>query len=487
MRQIYIRELSSYTPRDLSNMLDISEDAAYLCIEKLSAQGVLKLRSNNDESEYDPADTRPIRGSYQFVYVGLALFRDFCLVVYPKYMPIVKPDEPGRRIKQAMRQIFRVLRLSSGSYSQVATLSEEGTRDKDRLPLMLALLESYEEYGVYSNYVRTIEDNGAGDINWERTIASNLPVISNGTPLYLDYKTNKSNPDSSDFVTKLHRSVLTECSRFFQDSGMAELLGLGEISLSNKKVDEYGEAGYLIYMLERERGTQFVTWKQDVMDMLLRYIGECDSLTYADEAICLGTSSFYHVWEMACKVAFGDALAERLGNLGMDLSPYWEERNAETLLSIIPKPLWTAITKNGEYDCGGASTLIPDIVLPTHSASGKSIFAILDAKYYTPALGNEMKGLPGIEAIAKQFLYQSAYRNFIVDQGFDAVVHAFVAPTADDDIQHVGRVRLPSLMPEEETPLSNTVELYKLPAQKVFDAYLAGTRLDAASLFSIIE
>ena len=98
-----------------------------------------------------------------------------------------------------------------------------------------------------------------------------------------------------------------------------------------------------------------------------------------------------------------------------------------------------------------------------------------------------MKGLPGIEAIAKQFLYQSAYRNFIVDQGFDAVVHAFVAPTADDDIQHVGRVRLPSLMPEEETPLSNTVELYKLPAQKVFDAYLAGTRLDAASLFSIIE
>ena len=32
----------------------------------------------------------------------------------------------------------------------------------DRLALMLSLLEMYDEYGVYSNYVRTIADNGSG-------------------------------------------------------------------------------------------------------------------------------------------------------------------------------------------------------------------------------------------------------------------------------------------------------------------------------------
>ncbi|MDI9590834.1 MAG: hypothetical protein QM302_07355 [Acidobacteriota bacterium] len=97
-----------------------------------------------------------------------------------------------------------------------------------------------------------------------------------------------------------------------------------------------------------------------------------------------------------------------------------------------------------------------------------------------------MDGVPGVESVTKQFLYQSAYRGFVLGHGFARVVNAFLAPTAGERIEHTGRVRFPGVMASEEPPFSNVIELYALPAQMVFDAYLAGTPLDNADLLAVI-
>ncbi|NGM18296.1 LlaJI family restriction endonuclease [Eggerthellaceae bacterium zg-893] len=486
MRTLYIRELSFHTPNSLAHMLHVSVDEAVRYVRLLCAHGVLKLRTNDNEKEYDVLYDAPIRGSYQFVYVGLVLVDDLCIIVYPKYLPEVVADDPGEPAQRAMRQIFRVLRKHGGGYSDIAAMTEEGMRANDRLALMLMLLEMHDEYGVYENYVKTLADNGPGDINWERTIASNLPFMSNGRPIYLDYKTVESDQDAADFVMRLHRAVLAECSKFMQDSGLASLLAFDEVWLTDASVEDFGDADFVAYRLDRERAVQFVTWKQDVIDLLLRYVAEDDSTIQQETPLCLGTSSFYHVWEDACKVAFNDALGKRLAELGVELVEPFNEMGGVRLIDIIPRPQWTVLADGGEDECGDVATLIPDIVLLHHDRAGNSVFAILDAKYYTPELGANVDGVPGVESVTKQFLYQTAYRKFVLVHEYGRVVNTFLVPSAGDAIEHMGRVRFPGMIAEEDAPFSNVVELYALPAGMVFDAYLAGTTLDNAELLTVI-
>lgn len=487
MRMLYIRELSFHTPNSLARILHVGIDEVVRYVRLLCAHGVLKLRTNDDEKEYDALHDVPVCGSYQFVYVGLVLVDDFCIIVYPKYLPEIDADDPGEAAQSAMRQIFRVLRKHGGSYSDIAAMTEEGMRANDRLALMLMLLEMHDEYGLYENYIKTLADNGPGGINWERTIASNLPFMSNGRPIYVDYKTVESDQDAANFVMRLHRAVLTECSKFMQDSGLASLLALDEVWLTDTAVEDFGDADFVSYRLERERAVQFVTWKQDVIDLLLRYVSEDDSTVRQKTPLCLGTSSFYHVWEDACKVAFDDALGKRLDELGIELVEPFDAMGGTKLIDIIPRPQWTVPLDDDEEGCGDVATLVPDTVLLRHDWAGNSVFAILDAKYYTPELGESVNGVPGVESVTKQFLYQTAYRGFVLAHGYGRVVNVFLAPSAGDAIEHTGRVRFPGVIAAEEEPFSNTVELYALPASMIFDAYLAGATLDNVELLAVIE
>lgn len=490
MRTVYVRERSFHTPVSLARTLGIEVGDADRYIALLCAHGLLRLRTGDEPKEYDPLGESAPRGTYQFVYVGLALVESVCIVVYPKYLPEVDPLCPDDATKAAMRQVFRVLRKSGGSYASIAAATEDGMRANDRLALMLSLLEMYDEYGVYSNYVHTIADNGSGNISWERTIATNLPFVRDGRPIYFDYKTVETDADASDFVMRLHRAVLTECSRFMQESGLAQLLALDEVWLSDSSVADFGDADFVAYRLERERAVQFVTWKQDVIDLLVRYVRNEGMSATPDAPLCLGTSSFHHVWETACKVAFGDVLSVRLDELGIELAPpFTGMAEIMRLIDVIPRPEWAAMGADEERACGEVATLIPDIVTVRGAggcAAGGGTFAILDAKYYTPLLGERVGGVPGVESVTKQFLYQAAYRDFVLAHGFSRVVNAFLVPSCGNAVEHLGRVRFPGVIAAEETPFSNEVELYALPAEAVFDAYVGGRQLDAESLAEVV-
>lgn len=129
------------------------------------------------------------------------------------------------------------------------------------------------------------------------------------------------------------------------------------MDLSGEDLEDLGEPEALTRRLELERSVQFVTWKQDVIDMLLRYLNPSEEYESPDEEFCLGTASFYHAWELACKAAFGDRLSDRIDSLGFPLAGGWRARGAETLLGIIPRPEWADAAGEG---CGEVRTLIPD-------------------------------------------------------------------------------------------------------------------------------
>ena len=117
------------------------------------------------------------------------------------------------------------------------------------------------------------------------------------------------------------------------------------------------------------------------------------------------------------------------------------------------------------------------------AAAGGGTFAILDAKYYMPLLGERVGGVPGV-GVGDQAVPVSGRvpRTLCSRYGFSRVVNAFLVPSCGDAVEHLGRVRFPGVIAAEEPPFSNEVELYALPAEAVFDAYVGGRELDAARL-----
>lgn len=97
----------------------------------------------------------------------------------------------------------------------------------------------------------------------------------------------------------------------------------------------FGDADFVAY--RRERTVRFVTWKQDAIDLLPRYVAGEDSTVRQDASLCLGISSFYHVWEGACKVAFDDTSGKRLAGLGIELAEPFDAMGGIKLIDIIPR------------------------------------------------------------------------------------------------------------------------------------------------------
>lgn len=466
MRQVFVKELSYFTVEGLALTLGINEERAAACIDVLTTRGVLKLKTNNEANEYDIVEASDAKGAYQFVYVGLAIFEDVVIIVYPKYMK----DTPS---PEKIRQVFRVIRKSSGSFSTIAALSEDGIRSNDRLVLMLALLEMYGDYGIYSNFQKEYVANGRGLISWNRTMERCDPFFNDNIPVYFDFETIETTQDRADFITRLHKSVLTTISDFLEQSGLLELLDLDVIDLSDDDLEDLGDSEFLDYKLDQELSIQFVTWKQQLIQLLKRFVNDGEVLVQADDVICLGTSSFYHLWEEGCKAAFDDMLDKPLNKLGLHLNAYWKERSHESLLSIIPRPVWHRWIGGRFAQAGTAATLVPDIITFWIEENDRT-FAIVDAKYYAPSLIGNPERVPGVESIAKQHLYQAAYKKFVLDNGFTQVINAFVVPTDGDVPALMGKVEFPGVFEDEPEPFSNDVVMWAFPAHHIWDCYLTG-------------
>lgn len=482
MRQAYVRELKPYSVDGLADEFGMDTRRTLHTVEELMARGIVRYRTDKSADGVDASDEEGAKDDerYQFSFVGIAMIGDLTIIAYPKYF------REGVPSIDELKRVMRVLKRDAGRAS-VATLTDKGEQTDDKLPVMLALLELYAEYGVYSNFIEGRELNGAGTIDWNRTISNHLPILADGRPIYVEYETRKTLRNESDFITRLHRAVLTECSKQLFGVHVGDLLSLDEVELSDEEVDEFGDAEALNWRLERERGSQFVDWKIAVLDLLWRYLLNRESSAERDEIRALGTTSFFHLWEEACKTAFGDALSTKLGKLGFPLKGEWVERKRDTLLGIIESPKWERRRSDDYVECGPVATLVPDTVTFATDDDGRRAFCIYDAKYYVPSVGGKMKRQPGLESATKQFLYQSAYEDFVLDHGFDYVVNAFLVPTASARLQELARVSFPGAIDEVEPPFSNYIHMWALPASEVFDAYLRDERIDDRLMRAIWE
>lgn len=143
-----------------------------------------------------------------------------------------------------------------------------------------------------------------------------------------------------------------------------------------------------------------------------------------------------------------------------------------------PSPKWRIRTAEGSLEeCAPADTLIPDIVTIAPTRDGHGVgFHIYDAKYYAPSFGRRLRGAPGIESITKQLLYQSAYRDFIIDNNISFVTNTFLIPCEGNDFIEKGDVSF-EVIPDEGSPFTRYIGILLVPANLVLSCYATQRQL----------
>ena len=471
----FVREQQRYTLIELSNRLDCSIEETVHIIRKLKEFGILKTVSASDcqkelsELTDDDITLTEVNADsddcfFVFTFVGVAVVARHVLKCYPKYIKSI--EKPFNEL----RQILKVLEKYN-SRNQIIRMFNETSENSsfNLLAVQIFLINDYYENGIYSNTEDIVEINGSGEILWDKTINETFALISDGTPYYTGLLTKKRTNNESDYFKRLHECILTRISQEMRNADLLDLLEITEIDLTDQELDDFDETEYILYRIEQELNTQFNTRKQLVLKTIHSYISNGGSLNDINSTSLFGTTSFNLVWEDVCSDILNNQLHTPIAVLATPLKPVNHFYVSKKLLDIIEKPQWTITGKEAD------KTLIPDLI----TISGDQ-FLIFDAKYYTPVLspGKKPQGQPGIESVTKQYLYQQAYRQFIIDHGLKQVKNCFLMPTEKSIVENMESVRMNMFA----SMGLQDINVRYIPASRAYELYLSGNKFDINEL-----
>lgn len=471
----FLREQKRYTQKDLCDKFECSEEKVVPIIRKLKEFGVLKAVKSSElqrdmsdliDEDIEVADVEVGETEYLYVFtfVGVIVVSGRALKCYPKYL--ISMDEP----KEELRQVLKVLEKYN-SKEQIIRMFNDSSESSsfNLLAVLLFLIQDYYENGVYSNTQDIIENNGSGEILWDKTINDTFTLLSNNRPYYVDLQTRKRITNEFDYFKRLHECILTKASQEMKDADLLDLFEITEIDLTDERLDEFGDKEYILYRIENELNIQFNTRKQLILKTIYAYIDHNGNLYDTDCLSMFGTNSFNLVWESICADIMDNQLNRQLGTLSLPVPLQTGYDRRQKLIDLIEKPYWSATGKTAK------DTLIPDMVAITEEQ-----FIIFDAKYYNAQLeaGITPKGQPGIESVTKQYLYQLAYQKFVNEHGFASVKNCFLMPTENVEVEFRGEVSMEIL---SNLGLQN-IKVRFIPAIMAYDHYLSGRKMDISVL-----
>ena len=475
----FIREQKRYTQQELRNELECSDEEIVSYIRRLKEFGVVKaVRSSdlqkdlsdlqNEDIEVADIETGESVYFYVFTFVGVIVISGRVLKCYPKYL--LRAQNPTDELKQSMKVLEKY-----NSKEQIVRMFNDSSESQtfNLLAVLLFLLQDYYENGIYNNTEDIVECNGTGEILWNKTINETFTLLSGNRPYYTELQTRKRVNDEYDYFKRLHECILTRASNELREAGLIELFELSEVEITDETIDDFGDDEYILYRIENELNMQFNTRKQLVLKTIYAYIVNSSSLYDTDCLSIFGTNSFNLVWETVCSEIMDNQLNRRLEALLLPVSLCPEYDRKKKLIDLIERPYWS-ITRKTAND-----TLKPDLISISKSEHGHD-FIIFDAKYYNAHLEIDVipKGQPGIESIAKQYLYQLAYQKFIMEHKFDTVCNCFIMPTEESEVIKKGEASMTML---ENLGLQN-IKVRCLPAVLAYAHYLSGQKYDIEKL-----
>lgn len=464
-------EQQTYRLDDLTQVLGNDAPKAKDTLKRLILAGVARpfqeTRQNGwqDEALYGEFISNEIGQETKFIfsYVGVIEIDGHVIKCYPKF---IKSREPH---PSDLRLVLQAIERYNAKHLKLDTATEDSSaRWPNRLALALHLLRDFFTRGLYTNQREELTLYGQGAIDWETTINTTMPVIRDNRPYYFDYYTNDTRQDDTDYITRLHACIITECSNRLKTSELDEILQLETPTPYQGKRIDFGTDDYICQRLRKELDIQFVSQKQMLLRNLVAWVENISLSTDASGIRMFGTNSFHTLWEAMCADVFESQYTRKLSSLGIVLADKF--RGEDTLESLIRKPQWQSSAGGKPHDAD--KTLRPDFIrIVRNGNNGHAHFVILDAKYYEIELDNmHVSKQPGVEDVSKQYLYQMAYNEFMHAHGLTPI-NAFVSPTDTDATYVAGTASMPIFA---SLP---AIQVVKLAASKVFSSYNSHTHL----------
>lgn len=496
----YVREGQLYSYESLKDMFEFtnSDDSFTDFLHLLKKYRILKTvkGTNNtrdeDESLLDDADDDYIgvldvnsKLMYLFRYVGLLSCKDRIIYVYPKYIESAGLSVPQKE----MIQVINVLRKYNKSKKEVIKeyTGKEGRNNTNLLSLILFLIRDYLCNGLYANEQEIIEINGSQEYLWQKTIDETYPIIKNNRPYYTEIYTKRNEFNDADLIHRLHSWIITDCTHQLHESGIADIYNYPLIELTKDRKEDIGDDTYVLSCIENELRVQFDDHKIMLLKAMADYIILCGKMRSGDTVmLLLGTRSFHSVWEDVCAKVFKSQRNEKLSKIAKEFKPVMDYlihnplTGNQELGELIKKPKWNYLGA----DCEPQHTFIPDFLRFFEDEGSKnSYYYILDAKYYCPELnGKNIRKNPGVEDVAKQYLYYLAYKHFLdkISIPFSDVKNYFLMPKESGEIEDVGYVELELWNSIPSIP--RIVRIKKLPADMMFAAYISNKEYPLSAL-----
>jgi hypothetical protein len=464
-----MQELKPYSFFDLQNKFKLSEEELNDTLKSLSLMNIVK-RLSKDTSKIELEElletdnleklNAELEGNmYVFKYVGIIVIGDACLLIYPKYANSYLNDSTNEY--QQLKQLISVIRKYQSKEQKIGFNDQLEADNFNLLSIALELIYSYYDHGLYSNDKQIIEQNGYGEILWEKTINESTVYFSNGLPVYLDTFTVNQENNEQDYFRRLHAFILSEVCKKLKD--ILLILDIDTIIISSEEREYFGNSEYISYRINQELSSQFVTYKQNILNLMKKYIEENYGKSSSTTISFVGTNSFNLVWEDVCSVAMDDCINKSIKELGLKYSQ--NAKQSALLSDVISKPKWKHHESGKVHSA--SKTLIPDIVTIKEDK-----LSIYDAKYYKIKLDEQgVDNQPGVGDVTKQYLYELAYKDFAKENNLAIDSNAFLMPTDEKEEKKVGTTSIDIFSNLGDIRLLD-IDVILKPCEEMYEIYL---------------
>lgn len=466
---VTLQELKPYSFFDLQNEFHTSEEELKNTLKSLSLMNIVKKLSKDvskieleellETDSLEKLNTELEGNTYVFKYVGMLATGNVCLLIYPKYAVSYLNDSINNF--QKLKQIISVIRKYQSKEQKIGFSSQLDIDNFNLLSIALELIYSYYEHGLYCSDKQIIEQNGYGEILWEKTINENTAYFSHGLPIYLDTFTVNQENNEQNYFRRLHAFILSEVCKKLKD--ILCILGIDIINISSEKREHFGNNEYISYRINQELSSQFVTFKQNILNLLKKYIEEDSGKNSSTNISFVGTNSFNLVWEDVCSEVMDNCINKSIKELGLSYSK--NSKQSVLLSDVIAKPKWKHNSSGNVHVAN--KTLIPDIV----TINGNRL-SIYDAKYYNITLDD--KGVdkqPGVGDVTKQYLYELAYKDFAKENNLIIDFNAFLMPTDGKEEKKVGTTSIDIFYGLRDIRLHD-IDVILKPCEEMYEIYL---------------
>lgn len=464
-----MQELKPYSFFDLQNEFHASEEELKNILKSLSLMNIVKKLSKDiskveleellETDSLEKLNTELEENMYVFKYVGMLVIGNVCLLIYPKYAVSYLNDSINNF--QKFKQLISVIRKYQSKEQKIGYSSQVDVDNFNLLSIALELIYNYYEHGLYSNDKQIIEQNGCGEILWEKTINESTAYFSNGLPIYLDTFTVNQENNEQDYFRRLHAFILSEVCKNLKD--ILCILDIDTINISSEKREHFGNSEYILYRINQELSSQFFTFKQNILNLLKKYIEENSGKNSSTNISFVGTNRFNLVWEDVCSEVMDDCINKSIKELGLSYSK--NPKQSALISDVIAKPKWKHNISGNVHVAN--KTLIPDII----TINGDKL-SIYDAKYYKIKLDdNGVDKQPGVGDITKQYLYELAYKDFAKENNLVIDSNAFLMPTDGKEEKKVGTASMDIFHILEDIRLHD-IDVILKPCEKMYEIYL---------------